>query len=122
MLVQPSKRSAVGGRHPQDMNGCACRHQVTDRPLKRIDAFTGQGGQDNNIIPPLRNLARSSGRFLIEEIEFVPCLDNKRRTITRSEEHTSELQSLMRISYAVFCLKKKNIDKNYTPTIQQHMN
>src|SRR3546814_3209064 len=29
----------------------------------------------------------------------------------RSGEHTSELQSLMRISYAVFCLKKKNIDK-----------
>src|SRR3546814_2694899 len=28
----------------------------------------------------------------------------------RSEEHTSELQSLMRISYAVFCLKKKNTD------------
>src|SRR3546814_4498833 len=31
-----------------------------------------------------------------------------RRAICRSEEHTSELQSLMRISYAVFCLKKKN--------------
>src|SRR3546814_9509648 len=30
----------------------------------------------------------------------------------RSEEHTSELQSLMRISYAVFCLKKKNIYYN----------
>src|SRR3546814_7200808 len=30
--------------------------------------------------------------------------------MTRSEEHTSELQSLMRISYAVFCLKKKKID------------
>src|SRR3546814_1941554 len=29
----------------------------------------------------------------------------------RSEEHTSELQSLMRISYAVFCLKKKNYSK-----------
>src|SRR3546814_1160074 len=29
-------------------------------------------------------------------------------TLKRSEEHTSELQSLMRISYAVFCLKKKN--------------
>src|SRR3546814_1932628 len=29
------------------------------------------------------------------------------RTLARSEEHTSELQSLMRISYAVFCLKKK---------------
>src|SRR3546814_9202031 len=33
----------------------------------------------------------------------------------RSEEHTSELQSLMRISYAVFCLKKKNIVHNATP-------
>src|SRR3546814_6894150 len=35
----------------------------------------------------------------------------------RSEEHTSELQSLMRISYAVFCLKKKNHEDNtYTFT------
>src|SRR3546814_8232348 len=33
---------------------------------------------------------------------------------TRSEEHTSELQSLMRISYAVFCLKKKNKQYNHT--------
>src|SRR3546814_7282734 len=32
----------------------------------------------------------------------------------RSEEHTSELQSLMRISYAVFCLKKKNNTKHLT--------
>src|SRR3546814_8199231 len=31
---------------------------------------------------------------------------------TRSEEHTSELQSLMRISYAVFCLKQKNTNTN----------
>src|SRR3546814_6748518 len=32
--------------------------------------------------------------------------------LERSEEHTSELQSLMRISYAVFCLKKKNTTQN----------
>src|SRR3546814_10741635 len=37
-----------------------------------------------------------------------------RATTARSEEHTSELQSLMRISYAVFCLKKK---KNKQKTI-----
>src|SRR3546814_5625495 len=38
---------------------------------------------------------------------------------SRSEEHTSELQSLMRISYAVFCLKKKiyTISQLYTPDI-----
>src|SRR3546814_5259865 len=34
---------------------------------------------------------------------------------TKSEEHTSELQSLMRISYAVFCLKKKILNKLTTP-------
>src|SRR3546814_2286327 len=34
--------------------------------------------------------------------------DRQTRLTARSEEHTSELQSLMRISYAVFCLKKKN--------------
>src|SRR3546814_3967678 len=37
--------------------------------------------------------------------------------VGRSEEHTSELQSLMRISYAVFCLKKKKINtKRHTST------
>src|SRR3546814_6490926 len=34
--------------------------------------------------------------------------------LSRSEEHTSELQSLMRISYAVFCLKKKKTHEHYT--------
>src|SRR3546814_1450494 len=47
-----------------------------------------------------------------------------RRNARRSEEHTSELQSLMRISYAVFCLKKKNY-KSYTnyknPLIHYHL-
>src|SRR3546814_3962584 len=36
------------------------------------------------------------------------------RIKVRSEEHTSELQSLMRISYAVFCLKNKNFNKKYS--------
>src|SRR3546814_1110067 len=39
----------------------------------------------------------------------VVLLDEDMPFSTRSEEHTSELQSLMRISYAVFCLKKKKI-------------
>src|SRR3546814_6441018 len=38
----------------------------------------------------------------------------------RSEEHTSELQSLMRISYAVFCLKKKKKLKKHQQTKTQH--
>src|SRR3546814_7036020 len=42
----------------------------------------------------------------------------RRRYWTRSEEHTSELQSLMRISYAVFCLKKKK--KQYTKDTSEY--
>src|SRR3546814_5421818 len=41
---------------------------------------------------------------------------NTGRAIGRSEEHTSELQSLMRISYAVFCLKKKNESDEHQET------
>src|SRR3546814_2295832 len=39
-------------------------------------------------------------------------IEGRRRGARRSEEHTSELQSLMRISYAVFCLKKKKKESN----------
>src|SRR3546814_1394608 len=66
---------------------------------------------------------QSSGKDLVAPASsghvLVPLGRNRRETIRtqkcswhmlkRSEEHTSELQSLMRISYAVFCLKKKNI-------------
>src|SRR3546814_4405953 len=42
--------------------------------------------------------------------------------LNRSEEHTSELQSLMRISYAVFCLKKKNKITTYNTTRRSYSN
>src|SRR3546814_1910888 len=42
------------------------------------------------------------------------------RSPLRSEEHTSELQSLMRISYAVFCLKKKKKKSNQMPHNHKH--
>src|SRR3546814_1065439 len=48
--------------------------------------------------------------------EEIPYLKKQERLTFRSEEHTSELQSLMRISYAVFCLNKKT-----TTTIIQTM-
>src|SRR3546814_10075715 len=50
-------------------------------------------------------------RFLILEVELAvrhAGAGAHHLDVARSEEHTSELQSLMRISYAVFCLKKKN--------------
>src|SRR3546814_1225587 len=54
--------------------------------------------------------------FLHHRYSRRSCRDSR----TRSEEHTSELQSLMRISYAVFCLKKKKKKNNRKKT--QHVN
>src|SRR3546814_1605072 len=47
------------------------------------------------------------------DVEGPGIVQNAPHPLVRSEEHTSELQSLMRISYAVFCLKKQNTT-NYT--------
>src|SRR3546814_6255809 len=52
-----------------------------------------------------------------------PCRAARRRGCSRrSEEHTSELQSLMRISYAVFCLKKKKNHSNKNDTHDKKTN
>src|SRR3546814_1119453 len=56
--------------------------------------------------------------FIAKEADVVSSVMDDKLGVTvqeiknRSEEHTSELQSLMRISYAVFCLKKKNNNQN----------
>src|SRR3546814_5283499 len=52
---------------------------------------------------------------LRDQIGMAECQEHRRGLVAdhRSEEHTSALQSLMRISYAVFCLKKKKNDKLY---------
>src|SRR3546814_8065019 len=49
----------------------------------------------------------SATRALQQINNQITSLQNQAQMLVRSEEHTSELQSLMRISYAVFCLKKK---------------
>src|SRR3546814_10570119 len=60
-------------------------------------------------LPPLRSpLSQLNSVFLTVKRQVEGQPPELADTDVRSEEHTSELQSLMRISYAVFCLKKKN--------------
>src|SRR3546814_4278457 len=53
-----------------------------------------------------------SSCFVDEAIEAILLGRRHLHRVPRSEEHTSELQSLMRISYAVFCLKKNNTSRH----------
>src|SRR3546814_9455698 len=71
----------------------------------RADSDIARGGQ---IVTGLPHVG-------IDAEDFLDDHDGGRCAGFRSEEHTSELQSLMRISYAVFCLKKKN-----TNIIEKH--
>src|SRR3546814_9188244 len=78
--------------------------------LLELDRLRGRAAEPALAIAPPATFKR---RFeLVSEIDHVEALLFPLRRLAfelqaRSEEHTSELQSLMRISYAVFCLKKK---------------
>src|SRR3546814_7245652 len=69
-----------------------------------------------------RHKSDNAGKLTLEHQRFRQLLLDqldyfiRRAETLRSEEHTSELQSLMRISYAVFCLKKKNTHKQLNTT------
>src|SRR3546814_4931394 len=71
---------------------------------------------ENAVIYDVLNPAKASMRAGVRRLSAylgrargaTASLAAERCAVPRSEEHTSELQSLMRISYAVFCLKKKN--------------
>src|SRR3546814_4886782 len=74
------------------------------------DDYLAKPFQTEELIARLRALIRRASGNASSELMAGPVrLDTR-----RSEEHTSELQSLMRISYAVFCLKKKNTEQQQT--------
>src|SRR3546814_3450223 len=93
--VQSDARRAEQGELDRLHIAFLAARRVGGRAVDRADFAVGKG-------------FGIKGRGLLG-IAFVPEAEGK-----RSEEHTSELQSLMRISYAVFCLKKKKKHTNIT--------
>src|SRR3546814_7325669 len=85
---------------------------------RRIGADRGRRGerQGDGRDEERKRAARKKTGHGARSIRAMPAVKAVRivGALTRSEEHTSELQSLMRISYAVFCLKKKKNDHNTT--------
>src|SRR3546814_6807448 len=106
----------------QQRAGKACR-PLAPRAWKRLQERGGTGYRTVRVRAGTED-ANGAAHMTILSIRIVG-----RRTrapglaARRSEEHTSELQSLMRISYAVFCLKKKISPNNYRHylTRKQHI-
>src|SRR3546814_4677673 len=102
MLFQPGDafRVEMVGRLVEQQD----RRLFEQQPGQRDAAlFTARQGLDARV-------ARWAAQRFHRDFELVvegPAVDRVDLFLKRSEEHTSELQSLMRISYAVFCLKKK---------------
>src|SRR3546814_10247772 len=80
----------------------------TDAPSAGVEQLIFAPPGPLAAVPARRALALCTPRDVIARNATVPVSDSRLNAATeRSEEHTSELQSLMRKSYAVFCLKKK---------------
>src|SRR3546814_7678836 len=97
-----------------DWSSDVCSSDLRLEAMRKIGRGVEREPDGNWIITPdhLDKVEKFEARRLrdrpvtVETLSAVP-LDKLPAVEARSEEHTSELQSLMRISYAVFCLKKK---------------
>src|SRR3546814_10559108 len=116
MIRQPPRSTRTDTLVPYTTLFRSQRTAVHGAPRRRADAVRrrqGRGGGDG------ARLGRRQRPGAAAAVRPRLCRDGRRIAAdlrppdARSEEHTSELQSLMRISYAVFCLKKQ---KNYTTT------
>src|SRR3546814_9673701 len=108
----------VLGAEKNDFGILAGFHRVARAPVEQVPVADrlllaiGVGHLKSSLqqVAPVGRLAQVVLQTLEQGRDVGPGSQGK----VRSEEHTSELQSLMRISYAVFCLKKTNNNKNKT--------
>src|SRR3546814_5469266 len=102
ILGQQAGERRPAGNPPQHLRQPGERHVHGVEP-RRLDMELAAGRAA---------LVLAIGLEKLVEADVVNVGSNDQSRLGRSEEHTSELQSLMRISYAVFCLKKKKTNNN----------
>src|SRR3546814_7706798 len=103
MILRPPRSTRTDTRFP---------YTTLFRSLARLPGIAVQRDQGQERYIQVRG---APTRWTTVAFDGINVLGAEERIFRRSEEHTSELQSLMRISYAVFCLKKKKIKKQKTP-------
>src|SRR3546814_6285670 len=98
-IARASGAGLAAGFRCESLSRLASRHRSRERPERSEEAYL-------YLLAPRLGGSHHFGRGFHRSPQTTVRIRLARRH--RSEEHTSELQSLMRISYAVFCLKKKN--------------
>src|SRR3546814_7238408 len=113
LFVQPKQRRQEAGAFDLDFERHACHLERHDRAglcvvdvMAMIETIALAISRTEIELAAARRPSKRAGihRTGLADLDHLPA---SRQIVDRSEEHTSELQSLMRISYAVFCLKKK---------------
>src|SRR3546814_3039808 len=128
LCVDPADRAYHGADHHRARSGDGTVTGRFGRDHRVVDDDTddrhssAREGRDNRLAMVVRHarVREGTGHFERRKPDDRPpgrkrprvALTKSRLLDGRTEEHTSELQSLMRISYAVFCLKKKNQKTN----------
>src|SRR3546814_5293538 len=118
-------RKLIGGTSPHDLQ----YPLTTLQPIAMSfpDAIRREKGHEAAIVAAVETIGKGvtkfgTSPFNLHASEVIHKASRYKRDAMRSEEHTSELQSLMRISYAVFCLKKKNKINNVNQSHKQIIN
>src|SRR3546814_1752294 len=93
-MLDPSIAPGTGTKVPGGVN-----YREGQLIMEMIADSGRMGSLDIVEVNPILDAGNATAELAVDLVE----------SLFRSEEHTSELQSLMRLSYAVFCLKKKNI-------------
>src|SRR3546814_5568993 len=106
----PTSLRSAGGSAVQRVGVFACARHDLDAGEGRGERGVGRDRERYADTAEVGTARHEAGQRQLhrELLARLPLLERRGDVEVRSEEHTSELQSLMRISYAVFCLKKKN--------------
>src|SRR3546814_9308917 len=107
----------LAGKTPDEGTFDKLRTDIDERINGLIETFLKPGGQNFGLLMGAENAISALIDSMLDTLlpEPQPGEEVDPDQQSRSEEHTSELQPLMRISYAVFCLKKKKIRHSKIP-------
>src|SRR3546814_10267284 len=113
-IINVSSMASLAAERQAPMAYCVAKAALNHMTSFAASDYARYGIRVNAILPGTTSTPMLHN--VLNEDQIRDMVADQQAITRRSEEHTSELQSLMRISYAVFCLKKKKIQKHQQQT------